>query len=1259
MSDMTEDGEICQDCEQRKYGDLIFHLLYCYDVYIVSPPCPQSLKQNGIDTYLNESIVKPLEDKGYYCYHGSRNITGGDYIIQAMSYPITIIPTTIVPVFKDKKFSNLRNLLLRPDYLERTVFLLFDASQAYPDAISKNSYSLSVHDPYLLPKLIQTIEQNRKETPLLQRKIKYEMGPYPASTVSSIPSEMCIERNSRSSLLDIFKIGRLFHCKDRMNSHPLHEEGRLFHGRGSMDCPDSRTLCEDEEEEHETVLLPQIQVQQSRCFSTAFKTDDGTYLEDLKSTTSPDVLLSHCHHHDEKISHFAARTLTKTIQKRINTFYRNISLLRFETEVRILLEKDYMRKCEINSYYEKLYFWILAAIYIRIYKCNDSDLKYHMKALTLKWFKTSTKSFEQLYQNNYLKLTISMIARIKAWPRRLEKHEAHVQMLENCISLMDQNGFRDVRRPDMSTVVEYLIQLPWDIKHIFVVVITEKIFEKKYTEACIVFFYQICSSVRDKHQETYLDVVERVTEYIQENYTKGELTFSIKLLGILWDFLKDGKRKDEKLLTILKHFFKKLLYHPVTDVRNFVAPRLFSDDVNGIDVSQLGSSCIIVDEDLLETCIREKMSLNYPDMVLRGQLPTTAENVLLFDATMADGDTLVHVLRQRTLNDILQTNSTDGDYERFQEISRALATCQGHRNIVTLKKLSANDVLPLFMVEHGKPLLQFLHKNENHLTWSQMLEILSDITSAVQHCHQNNILICDISPASFVVTSGPGGFCTTKLSNFLYSKCITHVEYYDPCEAYIEEYNSICVEGEYKQPLAAYFSAPETLKGNYFSKSTEVWMLAATFYSILLYGRQPFEELSHLQTSWFVREITSCHTPQIPGYFLPDLQRILSVNLDHKICNRMSIESVLEELDTIKSTLGAKGDEIYCVRSVCPCINPEDIQMVYRDLKGDFIEEKAEKSTRQIYRDFCRRKNRLSELVSVRMSQKARKAIKTLSHINILAVEEITTDSYTTKLVSVPFESHFCILKRNDGNIKLDKLLSYFEQIVNALQYLHSQNILHCDLRCSYIYIDDIKGTLKLGHFGRAVLLEKNQSYVLKMMPPDAVLWSANEVKTNGMYSQASDIFNLASVFWEALNTQNKILPGSQRMYENLLKPPDSWQYCMNKLMDCMKECWNINPTKRPTLDSISTIIKELKQEAQRWTDEKTKFSDHAQNEGETYEDITPNSHNTDSTMDYVWKSIVYELESGMEINTPLLYDTYENTRTVCNKARKHRGIIL
>lgn len=123
-----------------------------------------------------EKIVKPLESNGFKCYFGSRDIYGGDHVILALSKPITIVPTTIVPVYKDRNFSAFRNLLLRVDYLDRIVFLTFDSTPIQPPAVAKNSYSISVNDPYLLPKLIKTITRKTHQIPIHVRKRKFELS---------------------------------------------------------------------------------------------------------------------------------------------------------------------------------------------------------------------------------------------------------------------------------------------------------------------------------------------------------------------------------------------------------------------------------------------------------------------------------------------------------------------------------------------------------------------------------------------------------------------------------------------------------------------------------------------------------------------------------------------------------------------------------------------------------------------------------------------------------------------------------------------------------------------------------------------------------------------------------------------------------------------------------------------------------------------------------------------------------------------------
>lgn len=150
-------------------GDLIFHKLYCYDLYIPSAPAPRNKQQIAVDSFINEKIVEVLENEGYCCYHGYRNFVGGDTIIHAVQKPMKIIPVTLIPVYKDQYFRTLLDMLLTADKLKRIVLLLFDATYTLPN-LWQCCFSVEVNDPQLLHKIKKTIDRHRKLIPLSRRK---------------------------------------------------------------------------------------------------------------------------------------------------------------------------------------------------------------------------------------------------------------------------------------------------------------------------------------------------------------------------------------------------------------------------------------------------------------------------------------------------------------------------------------------------------------------------------------------------------------------------------------------------------------------------------------------------------------------------------------------------------------------------------------------------------------------------------------------------------------------------------------------------------------------------------------------------------------------------------------------------------------------------------------------------------------------------------------------------------------------------------
>ncbi|XP_056385484.1 uncharacterized protein LOC130281834 isoform X2 [Hyla sarda] len=925
-------------------------------------------------------------------------------------------------------------------------------------------------------------------------------------------------------------------------------------------------------------------------------------------------------------------------------------------------------------------------------------MKKYIKILTLPQYKISKNPIDRLCQQVYLNLVASLHAKMKAWPNKLDNNNLYVKKFEKCLEMINESSLDEESIPP-DALIKILISLPWDMKHIFIVTIAEKQFQKKYIPSSVTFFSKIFDILGKKHWALFLDVLERLTEYTLEDYTEGSLKACMEILHsiIIWN-LQRGRRKNDKLSIVLKNVMSKLVYHHDYFVRRFVTPLMLGKDFVSFDVSKLGNSFIKVDEDLVEMCIREHINHNCPGIVLNHEVPTKSLHSSLYEAKTPEGHSLVYVFKQRTLNDILQTNRTVDAYEHFQEMSRLIKTCQKHENIVALRNVPVKGILPFFVVENGKPLLEYLHKKENQLTWFQMIQILIDITTAVHHCHSNKILLCDITPASFIIVND--GSLKTKLASFLHARSGECEDSSNTADGYINDINFLCFQGDSKENIAAYFSSPESLSNRTFSKYTDVWMLATTLYSVLLYGRRPFEELSHVNIFDFVNEIKSQHTARKPISIPPDLWNILQTNLDFHATTRTLTEAVLQDLKTYQNNLGPRSHTFYTVTSVSSYINPEEIQRGYVDDTGNYILEETEElegnSVDSVILD-----GYLIQTVTARMSRNTRRQILQLDNENILKINEIKTDFYKTVLLSNAFNGH--LLSETNQEVSRDQLFSYFHQITLGLQELHKHNIVLCDLRCSSIYINPNEGTLKIGHVGRAVSLDGISTfpYAMKLMPADASKWSAPEVRDNSMYSKASDIFNLAAVFWEAISLHINTI------YQN--QPLESFQHCrthleeychsvsiqntsedpVNKLVKCVLKCWNRNPTRRPTLDVILNTIKEITthnatgcstavERIEYFVSEDEEEEEMSEDVYETIIDCSSTDLSSDSSdfydfsstgfyVDYAWGSVVREFTLiHVPSNNTRPFIELKETSTYNdigisprNKTHSKRGIIL
>ena len=137
-----------------------------------------------------------------------------------------------------------------------------------------------------------------------------------------------------------------------------------------------------------------------------------------------------------------------------------------------------------------------------------------------------------------------------------------------------------------------------------------------------------------------------------------------------------------------------------------------------------------------------------------------------------------------------------------------------------------------------------------------------------------------------------------------------------------------------------------------------------------------------------------------------------------------------------------------------------------------------------------------------------------LHHPNIVAFSECFQDDWNIYLV-LELCSHgtlFDVLVRRK-KLPENEIAFYLSQLLPGLQYLHSNDILHLDLKPENIFIAD-DFTLKIGDFGVSKRMEPDGSYKLL---GKTLLYAAPEVLNKECIGVASDVWSLGVMLYVML----------------------------------------------------------------------------------------------------------------------------------------------
>lgn len=158
-------------------------------------------------------------------------------------------------------------------------------------------------------------------------------------------------------------------------------------------------------------------------------------------------------------------------------------------------------------------------------------------------------------------------------------------------------------------------------------------------------------------------------------------------------------------------------------------------------------------------------------------------------------------------------------------------------------------------------------------------------------------------------------------------------------------------------------------------------------------------------------------------------------------------------------------------------------------------------------------------------------------------------------------------------------ILKYLSEICCAFEYLHSFQIVHCDLCASNVLIDRNKRA-KLSDFGLAISL-RNNNYVRtsKYHYPTKirVKWSAPESLGGKNFSLKSDVWSFSIFLWEIFSFGRTPYPriSVEEIEEfllsgNRMSPPEGSPI---EIVEIMSMCWKLRPDDRPTFTYLKNIF--------------------------------------------------------------------------------------
>jgi len=175
-------------------------------------------------------------------------------------------------------------------------------------------------------------------------------------------------------------------------------------------------------------------------------------------------------------------------------------------------------------------------------------------------------------------------------------------------------------------------------------------------------------------------------------------------------------------------------------------------------------------------------------------------------------------------------------------------------------------------------------------------------------------------------------------------------------------------------------------------------------------------------------------------------------------------------------------------------------------------------------------------------------------------------------------EGHDAALE--DGlSISLREMLSYAWQVARGMQFLSDRRCVHRDLAARNVLVAK-DGVAKIADFGLARDMQESDYYRKRGEGKLPVLWMSPESLFAGVSTTMSDVWSFGVLLWEIVTWGERPYVGvATEAVLDLIKDGyrmSSPSQCPQPLYSMMRECWQFEPSKRPSWSELVNALLNL-----------------------------------------------------------------------------------